>query len=249
MEGLFVLLLLFLIAIALLTLGIMSIALMFITFGHGLFAFRLSLRRIGPETATLRFLGINLCEPLLTSLFNILFFVAVMVAGEHFGFHWFYPGPFVVFVLLLPMASLLLPKLGWVRPTVPIYRNLNGRIFALGIARIGVTSLILFPLFFTRLIWLSPMAFVVGVWLLWYSNRWGRQLLQGPLSYPYAPQTPLAVSSNSSTLPAPQLLVQSTQPAVFPRLPALSAPLFCPLCHTPATLEDADCISISNPPT
>jgi len=223
------------------TLFSVCVIFIFSAFGHGLIAFRMSRQRTGPDAATLRFLGINLCEPLVTSLFNILFLV--LLISHLSDLSWEASIFSTRFVLLLPMAVLLLPALGWLRPTVPIYRNLNGRIFALGVARTGITFLILSgPL--TLNVWLLlllPFVFLGGVWLLGYSNQWGRQLLHGRLLRPYAPQTPLAVSSNSSTLPAPQLLVQATQPAVFPRLPALAAPLLCPLCHTPTTLEEADC--------
>ncbi len=232
---------LFFLLLFLLPLGIVGAALMFITFGHGLFAFRLSMRRSGPDAATLRFFGIYLCEPVFTLLFSMISFAMLIVIP----FNPLYPHWIGIFyissVFLFSMVLLSLPAIGWLRATVPMYRRLNGRIFALGMVRTAIAFLIVFPLLTDNMRWLSPLALLAGAGSLWYSHQWGQRLLNGRLSRPYAPQTSLAVSSNSPTLPAPPPPVQPAQPAVFSHLSALSSSLLCPLCHTPTALEEADC--------
>lgn len=233
-------------------------------FGEGMQAWSLSETAQGEHARTLRFLAVNLCEPLINTF--VILVCLVTLTG-------IYRDPVMRAALAtLPMAVLLLPGLGTSFRNA-LYRDISLKIFRLGLARWLIT-------FFTlQMEPFSGLTFLAGLGLLWYSTHWGRRQLKGVLALPKstsgnASAIPVGIPSqqhvptqrlNTSpgfartrtgttplraarTASVPQVVpMNSTSSIPMPLAPGVALPsdpsIPCPVCHAATRRSASECPS------
>src|SRR5262249_38949374 len=119
---------------------------------------------------TLGFLGLCLCEPLVSAIL-VAFLAAWMFGTNNFGI----PLP-----LTAPMAVLFLPAFGLALDD-PFYRRKCLQIALLGVARWAAIALFVVGIHEGQLLilFLTPL---VAFGLLWWAIVWARRQLKGPLA-------------------------------------------------------------------
>ena len=140
------------------------------SFVLGVQAFKESGRQSGEYAMTLRFLGLNLCEPLINT-YLIIFLLYQYYGWEH-----------LLFLVNLPMIVLTIPALGlWFSD--PFYRDKSKQILLLGLGRWGINILILLCLGVEDFGGVDVLLFLIplNLGLLWESIRWGKKHLDGRL--------------------------------------------------------------------
>ncbi|NJP04466.1 MAG: hypothetical protein HC837_01940 [Chloroflexaceae bacterium] len=156
----------------------MSIGIIYvvIAFRCGVQALQRSWQHHDGMAITLRSLGLNLCEPLISSLFILVLWLFSrpdpFAPGQPVGF--------LIGVMLFPFVILVLPLLGL---SYPRYRCINADVLGLGFSRLVLTVGFLSFLFTAGyLLLIAAPVCVLNTVLLRYSARWGQRLLAGPLA-------------------------------------------------------------------
>lgn len=202
-------------------------------FSIGWGAFGMSRQASGEYALTLKFVGLNLCEPLVnTTLFLLIF--------------WFLPrryGTFDTnfssfFFSLSPMFMLFLSAYGLFFRD-PSYRAKSQRLLYFGLWRLGL-NVVIFALLaggngFLNFL-LVPGAFLLlGITVNWCKNQLEDDLAQpGPPAF--VPVPPIVIH-NAARLGAPAVVT-----VVAPQVALdLNRAITCPLCGDPTMLEWDDC--------
>lgn len=213
------------------------------SFSVGLRAYRTSRNTTDEYDRTLRYLALNLCEPLInTALICGLLWLRSRVVGSSPS--WIEP----VF-WTSPMAVLLLPLRGQ-SFSDPLYRRLSLRIFKLGMVRwiVNTVSLGLLPFIsgsgalFTILGLVCVIVLpIFSIGFLIYCINWGERQLNGILLPPLATVFPPAAN------PGP--VYSMARPAAAPAVVAPVVPLTysnaaaCPHCQELVALDGDACHS------
>ncbi|MEM8536136.1 MAG: serine/threonine-protein kinase, partial [Chloroflexota bacterium] len=209
----------------------------------------------GEAAQAFRFIAINLCEPLITTLFTVLpasaIITTVVTSANPFlqtsdiiATVVTSPGPFPFSLSLptiLPMVILLAPVRG-IHFQDPMYRKLNRRLLLLGMIRLCLNVFIVTTMAAALPIGALGLPIAITVYVL--TIAWGIDLVSGS----YAPfVTPTTLSSSASTTapaqvsPAEPTLGASGTPTTQLQLPDLSTAIWCAVCHTPTALDADHC--------
>lgn len=216
-------------------------------FAVGWKAFQNSRGQGGEYAWTLRFLAVNLCEPLVT----FVWLVALAFAAIRFPFLssmlpnimpssvWVRYSEIIVFTAPIPVMSiLLLPAFG-LRFSNQLYRNICKQTLLLGLARWGIVILT-WVLLLTKAAIMDLVLIPAGIWLLWRCIHWGKNHVDSTLLLSPGPaiaQYPAATTgTNAQPLVPP---IPSPQPIALDLGPALP----CPLCMSTTHLNADDCPS------
>lgn len=200
------------------------------SFIQGWLAFGRSRSYNGELAATLRFLGLNLCEPLV----NI---VLVIVLWRLFGNR----SPLLY---TAPMAVLLVPAIGlWF--TDHNYRELCFKLCGWGSARWGL-NIVIFSLLYSNVVPILFLMIPLAIALLWFSYSWGKQqlnilLLSAPSPYAVPTAGPATAQAAAPVVQAGRVAPLPTPQVAPAPVRDFGPPVLCPLCHTPTAMHDEAC--------
>jgi hypothetical protein len=214
--------------IALIVLSPLWIALLY-GFSLGVRAFRISCGHRGEYTSTLRFLAINLCEPLVNT-------VLVTLLATRSG-----ASPIALWLCTVPMAVLLIPARG-LAFSDPFYRDQSRQILRRGLWRWGLNLLVFAgALGGGLLIGTGALGLLIGTIMLWFHVVAGRDQLDHDLATPQSP-VPVYIPVAQATAIASRPAAPALAPLFAPPLPLDPATaLHCTLCHALAAPATAEC--------
>src|SRR6266511_5363395 len=190
-------------------------------------AFAASWGQHGPHMITLRFLALNLCEPLVNSVI-----VTMLLLRAGLGL------PAALFCTA-PMAVLLLPALG-LGFADPFYRDQCRQILRRGMLRWGTNLVILLGCSGVPVLYvLAILAFLYSLFLLWQTILAGKAQLDVALSAPLPTLAPLPSPAHGPVARVPTPVLAPPRAPAPPLDPERA--VRCALCQAPTAPDATDC--------